>query len=385
MAPKSAAAAPEEAPQSHANTSSAEATEAEALADADVPKAGKRIKGKRSLAAPDAPAAADAAPPDAETEPDDDKTAKGPAAKKRDPDPKQKPTTRQRVVALATWASGGAEADNAANEEEQALQLRDPSKSRFFSQKIGLVPEPIKQMFESSSRADKTAIINCAVKRDDRGRFFLSFGDNMFKEVTARFTSETGTDLDHGVTRTIANAKCGQAELENAVRNGEVSVHNQNGVEYYVFKEIKVKKTTGKRSSWEMTGSAEASEDRGEPPTKETTHAFRDYCSEFTLSLGAASSRALGPNGAEGEALGDEEKSRLTEGIAVLSKMRVEAERVWVNMTSATSNGQLMKDELAKKLQQVLDQISVLNQINLFGKLNDKPVSAAHLKELLRQ
>ena len=84
MAPKSAAAAPEEAPQSHANT--AEATEAEALADADVPKEGKRIKGKRSLAAPDAPAAADAAPPDAETEPDgadDDKTAKGPAAKKR--------------------------------------------------------------------------------------------------------------------------------------------------------------------------------------------------------------------------------------------------------------------------------------------------------------
>ena len=117
------------------------------------------------------------------------------------------------MVALATWASGGAEADNAANEEEQALQLRDPSKSRFFSQKIGLVPEPIKQMFESSSRADKTAIINCAVKRDDRGRFFLSFGDNMFKEVTARFTSKTGTDLDHGVTRTIANAKCGGAAL----------------------------------------------------------------------------------------------------------------------------------------------------------------------------
>ena len=52
----------------------------------------------------------------------------------------------------------------------------------------------------------------------------------------------------------------------------------------------------------------------------------------------------------------------------MLSKMRVEAERVWVNMTSATSNGQLMKDELAKKLQQVLDQACSSSLISVQAK-----------------
>ena len=46
-------------------------------------------------------------------------------------------------------------------------------------------------------RAEKTAIVNCAFERDGRGGVFLSFGDNMFKEAAARFSSETATSTTH--------------------------------------------------------------------------------------------------------------------------------------------------------------------------------------------
>ena len=128
------------------------------------------------------------------------KADKEDAAEEQPPAPKK--TLKQKAADLATWAE---------SETAEVPAKRDAVKARFLKARrtSGALPQQLLELLDNGTRAEKTDLVNRLVKRDSAGHLHLDLQDSAISERLTKYEETKGTNLQTGVTESVAAQRVG--------------------------------------------------------------------------------------------------------------------------------------------------------------------------------
>ena len=98
----------------------------------------------------------------------------------------------------------------------------------------------------SGGRATQTRIVNGALKKTPNGRYDIDWSSPIFQEAKEKYEKKYFRDEQKGLPKTLAVAACGGKQaFEEALANGELKQFDQDGVQYFAWRQMKCGRERG--------------------------------------------------------------------------------------------------------------------------------------------